>query len=82
MNFILAIFGVIFSILTMLFAFLVHPFGWVVAGVTTGVVTALKGYGLMSILFAIGAAPVTFFVGLVGGAICAGLAAVFVGSMK
>lgn len=82
MNFILAVFGVIFSILTMLFAFLVHPLGWVVAGITTGVVTALKGYGLMAIVFAIGAAPVTFLVGLVGGFICVGLTAVTVGSMK
>lgn len=82
MNVILFIFGLIFSVLTMIFAFLVHPLGWVVAGVTTGVVAAVKGYGLMSILLAICAAPITFLVGLVGGAICVGLTAVIVGSMK
>lgn len=82
MNIILAVFGVIFSILTMLFAFLVHPLGWVISGITTGVVAAMKGFGLVSIVLAICAVPVTLLVGLVGGAACVWLTAITVKNIK
>lgn len=82
MNFILGVFAFIFSLLAMVFAFLVHPFGWVTMGLIAGVVSVSSGYGLMSIAIALCAVPASLVVGLVGGFLSLGSAATFIKNMK